>query len=114
MTQSSQDQKAHSATNICSFADDHRLINQIFPTDQVEKLNVETQGDVKGNVDHDATPITPTHKAVRPRSSELDFRRMRAVAWAADMYDICGGDGENNAYLGDGVSITPDGHLVDD
>jgi len=30
------------------------------------------------------------------------------------MYDICGGDGEGNAYLGDGISITPDGHLVDD
>jgi len=43
-----------------------------------------------------------------------DYARLQGAAWASDMYDICGGDGEGNAYLGDGISITPDGHLVDD
>jgi hypothetical protein len=61
-----------------------------------------------------ATTTTPAAKTTRPRNSTYDYGRMRAAAWAADMYGICGGDGENNAYLGDGVSITPDGHLVDD
>lgn len=48
------------------------------------------------------------------RTASLDYGHMEAVAWAADMYNICGGDGEGNAYLGDGISITPDGRLVDD
>lgn len=61
-----------------------------------------------------ATTMSPVVKATRPLASTFDYGRMRAAAWAADMYDICGGDGENNAYLGDGISITPDGHLVDD
>ena len=39
---------------------------------------------------------------------------MQTDSWAADMYDICGGDGEGNAYLGDGLSITPDGQITDD
>ena len=60
------------------------------------------------------TTIAPVVKATRPLASTFNYGRMRAAAWAADMYDICGGDGENNAYLSDGVSITPDGLLVDD
>lgn len=48
------------------------------------------------------------------RAASIDYGHMEAVAWAADMYNICGGDGESNAYLGDGISITPDGRLVDD
>ena len=67
-----------------------------------------------GNEKDLATTITPVVKATRPLASTFDYGRMRAAAWAADMYDVCGGDGENNAYLGDGISITPDGHLVDD
>lgn len=61
-----------------------------------------------------ATTMSPVVKATRPLASTFDYGRMRAAAWAADMNDICGGDGENNAYLGDGISITPNGHLVDD
>lgn len=60
------------------------------------------------------TTITTAVRATRPRASTFDYGRMREAAWAADMYDICGGDGVCNAYLSDGVSITPDGHLVDD
>ena len=48
------------------------------------------------------------------RDSAADYARMEAASWAADMYDICGGDGVGNAYLGDGLSITPDGRITDD
>ena len=57
----------------------------------------------------------PSQKAPGFRREPIsDYARMQAASWAADMYDICGGDGERNAYLGDGLSITPDGQITDD
>lgn len=48
------------------------------------------------------------------RDSTSDYARMQATSWATEMYDICGGDGVGNAYLGDGLCITPDGQIADD
>jgi len=63
-------------------------------------------------------PVTDTQvsskNAARLHSLTSDYGCLEAAAWASEMYNICGGDGECNAYLGDGISITPDGHLVDD
>lgn len=55
-----------------------------------------------------------TQRVSASRSIAPHYGCVEASAWAAEMYDISGGDGENNVYLGDGMSITPDGHLVDD
>lgn len=63
---------------------------------------------------HSSDTQEPTKSARWMRATSSDYGRMAATAWASDMYDICGGDGEGNAYLGDGISITPDGDLVDD
>jgi hypothetical protein len=38
----------------------------------------------------------------------------RAAAWNSTFYDDMGGDGVQSVYLGDGVSITSTGRLVDD
>lgn len=59
-------------------------------------------------------PNVAANKISRLPAAAADDWRMGAEAWASEMYDFCGGDGEGNAYLGDGISISPDGRLVDD
>jgi hypothetical protein len=100
MTQNQNDKKSPS-TNIDPFVADQQATNQMFTTKPASKHVTDmTQVD--------------TENATRLRASTSDYGRISAAAWASDMYDICGGDGEGNAYLGDGISITPDGYLVDD
>ena len=38
----------------------------------------------------------------------------RSASWNAELYDALGGDGNGSVYLGDGVSISPSGKMVDD
>ena len=112
MTQYSEDKKSPVAS-IYPSVEDHRPTRLLPPDEQPTKLACGTHGSVKNEMDR-ITTVAPVHKTPRFRASASDYGRMEAAAWAADMYDICGGDGEGNAYLGDGISITPDGHLVDD
>ncbi len=69
---------------------------------------------VKNEVENIETRLPGQKTPGFRRDSASDYARMQAASWAADMYDICGGDGEGNAYLGDGLSITSDGQITDD
>lgn len=99
-------------TDICQAVDGQRPINKWKPTEMTAKLTGSTQEVDKNQLD--VTTTAQTHKTTRSRASAYDYEQMEAAAWASCMYDICGGDGEGNAYLSDGISITPDGRLVDD
>jgi hypothetical protein len=82
--------------------------------DQQTKLSGVIPEIVKNGIEDISTGL-PSQKAPGFRREPIsDYARMQAASWAADMYDICGGDGEGNAYLGDGLSITPDGQITDD
>lgn len=80
--------------------DDQRPSDQLITGKPTANQLSDTQG---------ITKIVPW-----TRQASSIYGRMEAAAWASDMYEICGGDGEGNAYLGDGISITPDGQLIDD
>lgn len=112
MTQYSEDKKSPVAS-IYPSVDDHHPTRLLPPDEQPTKLACGIEGSIKNEMGR-ITTVAPVHKTPRLRGSASDYGRMEAAAWAADMYDICGGYGEGNAYLGDGISITPDGHLVDD
>jgi hypothetical protein len=42
---------------------------------------------------------------------DFDYKMNASRAWNASMYDVLGGDGDSDVYLGDGVSISRDGNL---
>lgn len=99
MTRHPNDQMTPSS-DIAPSQDDQRSIHQSIAA----KPAIQQVRDVQV----DTINVAPV------RVAASNYARIEAAAWASDMYDICGGDGESNAYLGDGISITPDGHLVDD
>lgn len=99
MIQNPNEHKSPS-TNISPSVDDQQATNLLLTTKPAAKHVTDMQ--------------VRSQNATRLHSSTSDYGRIEAAVWASDMYDICGGDGECNAYLGDGISITPDGHLVDD
>lgn len=81
---------------------------------QQTKLAGDVPEIIKNEIKNIATRLPGQKVPSFRRHSASDYARMEAASWAADMYDFCGGDGENNAYLGDGLSITPDGQITDD
>ncbi|EKD97083.1 MAG: hypothetical protein ACD_23C01078G0004 [uncultured bacterium] len=87
--------------------------NQKNPEQQM-KLAADAPEVVKAEIEGIATRLPGQQVPGFRRDSTSDYARMQASFWAADMYDICGGDGLGNAYLGDGLSITPDGQITDD
>lgn len=78
------------------------------------KLAADAPEVVKAEIEGIATRLPGLQVTDFRRNSTSDYARMQESSWAADMYDICGGDGLGNAYLGDGLSITPDGQITDD
>ena len=103
MNQYSEDQKSHIAS-IYTSEYDHHSTKLLLPDEQPTKLACYRQGSIK-NERSRITTVAPVHKTPRFRGSASDYGRMEAAAWAVDMYDICGGDGEGNAYLDDGICI---------
>jgi hypothetical protein len=87
--------------------------NQKTPEQQM-KLAADTPADVKAAIEGIATRLPGEQVPGFRRDSTSDYARMQETSWAAEMYDICGGDGVGNAYLGDGLCITPDGQITDD
>jgi len=78
------------------------------------KLATDAPEFVKAEIEGTSTRLPVQQVPGFRRDSASDYARMQAASWAADMYDICGGDGVGNAYLGEGLSITPDGQITDD
>ena len=50
----------------------------------------------------------------RISEDHVDPTYQRRDSWGLDMYNVLGGDGYNNMYLGDGMSIDSRGNLIDD
>lgn len=91
-----------------------KYLNDQKNTEQQMELPGDAPEIVKNEIENIATRLPSQKVPGFRRDSAPDYARMQAASWAADMYDICGGDGEGNAYLGDGLSITPDGQITDD
>lgn len=86
---------------------------QLLTDEQKKKLADELPEIVKNELDYIAIRLFGQDVGNYREDLASDYARMRAASWAADMYDLSGGDGEGNAYLGDGLSITPDGRITD-
>lgn len=106
-------QAAHTTVNIESEKVTNYFNDQKNPEQQM-KLAGAAPEIVKNEIENIATRLPSQKVPGFRRDSTSDYARMQASFWAADMYDICCGDGVGNAYLGDGLSITPDGQITDD
>lgn len=91
-----------------------QYLNDQKNPEQHMKLTGDVPEIIEGEIENIATRLSGQKAPGFRRDTSSDYARMQAASWAADMYDICGGDGEGNAYLGDGLSITPDGQITDD
>jgi hypothetical protein len=89
-------------------------VASLLTDEQKKKLADEVPEIVKSELDYIAIRLFGQDIGNYREDCASEYARMRAASWAADMYDICGGDGEGNAYLGDGLCITPDGRITDD
>lgn len=89
-------------------------VEKILSDEQKKTLADEVPMIVKNELDYIAIKLFGQAVQNFKEDSARDYGRMRESAWAVDMYDFCGGDGVSNAYLGGGLSITPDGQITDD
>lgn len=89
-------------------------VRQVLTSEQVSELDAEVPSILMNYLDYIARSVLMQRvdSYVEDRASQ--YERMRAQQWASDMYDVLGGDGEGNVYMSDGLSITPDGRIVDD
>ena len=89
-------------------------VREVLTPEQIEKLDAEVPGILMSDLDYIARSVLmqKVDSYVDDRARQYD--RMRAQQWASDMYDVLGGDGEGNVYMSDGMSLTPDGRIVDD
>lgn len=90
-----------------------KRIEEILDEGQLKHLNITASSVFNDNLEfiysnifkqkipHD--PIDTTYQ--RQDSCGMD---------AMDLYNVLGGDGYNNMYLGDGISIDSHGNLIDD
>ena len=89
-------------------------VSKILSDEQKKALADEVPGIIRKELDYIAIKLLGQPVQNYQEDRARAYGRMRAAAWAADMYDFCVGDGVGNAYLGDGLSITTDGQITDD
>lgn len=89
-------------------------VEKILTDEQKEKLNSEVPKILMDELDYIARSVLlqKVDSYVDDRARQYD--RMRSQQWASDMYDVLGGDGDGNVYMSEGMSITPDGRIVED
>jgi hypothetical protein len=89
-------------------------VEKILTEDQKTKLADEVPSILANELDYIAQSVLMQNVDSYSDDQDQKFRRMQEAQWSAGMYEAFGGDGQSNAYLGDGISITPTGKLVDD
>jgi hypothetical protein len=89
-------------------------VQQILNPEQVTKLAEEVPGILMSELDYIAGSVFMQKVDSYVSDRARQYESMRAQQWASDMYDILGGTGDENVYMSDGLSITPDGRIVDD
>lgn len=89
-------------------------VEKILSDEQKAELDAEIPQILMEDLDYIAQNVLLQKVANYKEDKAMSYERAMSAQWASDIYETLGGDGENNAYLGDGVSITPSGKLVDD
>ena len=89
-------------------------VQEVLTPDQVAKLDAEVPSILMSELDYIARSVLKQKVDSYVNDRARQYERMRAQQWASDMHDVLGGDGEGNVYMGEGLSLTPDGRLVDD
>jgi hypothetical protein len=89
-------------------------VEKILSEEQKAKLDAEIPQILMDDLDYIAQYVLLQKVDSYKEDKAMSYERAMSAQWASDMYDTLGGDGESNAYLGDGISITPSGKLVDD
>lgn len=89
-------------------------VREVLTSEQIAKLDAEVPGIFLADLDYIARSVLMQKVDSYVDDRARQYERMRAQQWASDMYDVLGGDGEGNVYMSDGMSLTPDGRIVDD
>lgn len=86
----------------------------VLTAEQKTQLDTQVPQILLGNLDYIVRSVLNQRVDSYSDDQASKYQSMHAQQWGSDMYEILGGDGEGNAYMSDGLSITPDGRIVDD
>jgi len=89
-------------------------VKKVLTPEQVTKLDAEVPSILMADLDYIARVVLMQKVDSYADDRARQYESMRAQQWASDMYDVLGGEGEGNVYMSDGMSLTPDGRIVDD
>lgn len=87
-----------------------KRIEEILDEDQIKHLKMTASSVFNDNLVYIYSNIFKQ----RITEDHVDATYQRRDSWGLDMYNVLGGDGYNNMYLGDGMSIDSRGNLIDD
>lgn len=101
-------------SNLKTWIDDHNIpefIFEILNPDQKKLLSERLSSHIETCSDLFFTDIFNQKIDVKNTQTQKKLTRDR---WGSEMYSSLGGDGEEDVYLSEGISIRPDGTLTDD
>jgi hypothetical protein len=87
---------------------------KILTKEQKAELDAEIPKILKGELDYIAKSVLQQKVDSYEDDQASRYAQMREREWASSMYDALGGNGVDNVYMNDGLSLTPDGQMVDD
>ncbi len=87
-----------------------KRIFEVLNENQIEQLNTSSASVIEENLTYVYQSIL---KQKIPQTHSGNLKQQRDT-WGAEMYSILGGDGYDDVYLGDGISIDSNGRLIDD
>ena len=87
-----------------------KRIYEILNENQIAQLNTNSTSVIEDNLTYVFESIL---KQKIPQVDSGNSNQQRDT-WGAEMYDVLGGDGYEDVYLGDGMSIDSNGRIIDD
>ncbi len=89
-------------------------VEKILTDEQKAKLASEVPNILAKDLDYIAQSVLMQDVDSYRSDQEQKLRKMREAEWSTGLYEAFGGNGQGNAYIANGISITPTGKLVDD